>query len=85
MIEDYHFGGYAKVNDILVNFVNNFKSNYDISLDPIYTGKMFFGLFDLIEKDYFLKGTKIMAVHTGGLQGINGMNDRLKNKGLRFI
>ena len=85
LIEDYHFGGYAKVDSVLVDFVNNFKRKYKIPLDPIYTGKMMFGLWDLIKKDYFREGSKIIAVHTGGLQGIKGMNDRLKIKKLKFL
>ncbi len=82
---DYHFGGYAKVKRDLINFMNSFKAKHNITLDPVYTGKMLFGLWDLIEKDYFRPGSTIIAVHTGGLQGIDGMNDRLKNKGLQIL
>ena len=82
---DYHFGGYAKVNDNLIDFVNRFKLKNKIPLDPVYTGKMMFGLWDLIEKDYFRRGSTIIAIHTGGLQGIEGMNERLKNKGLQIL
>ncbi len=76
LIEDYHFGGYAKWNMELINFINEFKQKNGIPLDPIYTGKMMFGLFDLIKKNYFRTGTKILAIHTGGLQGISGFNNR---------
>ena len=82
---NYHFGGYAKVKPELINFINSFKTKHKISLDPVYTGKMLFGLWDLIEKDYFRAGSTIIAVHTGGLQGIAGMNNRLKNKGLQIL
>ena len=82
---DYHFGGYAKVNKALIDFINNFKTTHQISLDPVYTGKMLFGLWDLIEKDYFRRGSTIIAIHTGGLQGIEGMNQRIKNKGLQIL
>jgi len=82
---DYHFGGYAKAKPDLINFMNSFKAKHNITLDPVYTGKMLFGLWDLIEKDYFRAGSTIIAVHTGGLQGIDGMNDRLKNKGLQIL
>jgi 1-aminocyclopropane-1-carboxylate deaminase len=85
LITDYHFGGYAKINEELVAFINAFKNKYHIPLDPVYTGKMMFGIFDLIEKGYFQKGTKILAIHTGGLQGISGMNAVLKNKNLPII
>ena len=80
LIDHYHFGGYAKINEELVAFINQFKINYNIPLDPIYTGKMMFGLFDLMNRDYFPKGSIILAIHTGGLQGIEGMNSRLKKK-----
>lgn len=81
---DYHFGGYAKVDKDLIDFINDFKKTHDIPLDPVYTGKLFFGVFDLIAKDYFRKGTTILLVHTGGLQGIAGMNQRIEKKGWRI-
>ncbi len=81
----YHFGGYAKISEELITFINKFKSETQIPLDPIYTGKMVFGIVDLIKKDYFKKGTKILAIHTGGLQGIEGMNNLLKKKNLTQI
>ena len=82
---DYHFGGYAKINAELIAFINQFKQEHHISLDPVYTGKMMFGIFDLIEKDYFPKGANILAIHTGGLQGIEGMNAVLQKKNLPLI
>ena len=74
--ENYHFGGYAKWNVALIDFINQFKIKHDIPLDPIYTGKMMFGLFDLVQKNFFPDGTKILSIHTGGLQGIRGFNNR---------
>lgn len=85
LITDYHFGGYAKINAELISFINRFKKEQGIPLDPVYTGKMMFGVFDLINKCFFEKGTKILAIHTGGLQGIAGMNTILKNKNLSII
>ncbi len=82
---DYHFGGYAKINEALIRFINDFYKKTNIPLDPIYTGKMMFGIVDLIHKGYFPKGSKILAIHTGGLQGIEGMNRKLKNKNLPLI
>lgn len=79
LIEDYHFGGYAKYNDELVQFINNFKAQTGIQLDPIYTGKMMFGIYDMISKNYFKEGGTIIALHTGGLQGIRGFNERYGN------
>lgn len=79
---NYHFGGYAKISEELVTFINKFKRETRIPLDPVYTGKMLFGIVDLIKKDTFKKGTKILAIHTGGLQGIEGMNLVLTKKNL---
>lgn len=82
IIPDYHFGGYAKVDAELIHFMNDFRSKYGVLLDPVYTGKMMFGIFDLLERGYFLKNTRILAIHTGGLQGVSGMNSLLKKKNL---
>lgn len=85
LVDEYHFGGYAKINEELISFINEFKASYGIPLDPIYTGKMMFGIFDLLETGYFPKGSNILAIHTGGLQGIEGMNLVLKQKNLALI
>ncbi len=85
LLNDYHFGGFAKINPELVHFINDFSLQTGIQLDPIYTGKMLFGIIDLAKKGYFEDKVKILAIHTGGLQGISGMNQRLKNKNLPFI
>jgi 1-aminocyclopropane-1-carboxylate deaminase len=69
VFDNYHFDGYAKIKAELSAFIEKFESNHRIPLDPIYTGKMMFGLYDLIEKGHFKKGETIIAVHTGGLQG----------------
>ena len=68
----YHFGGYAKTTPGLFDFIRRFKSDFSIELDAVYTGKMFCGLFDLIQKGVFERGTRIIAVHSGGLQGNAG-------------
>lgn len=81
LVNNYHFGGYAKYNEELIHFINQFKTQFQIPLDPVYTGKMMFGLFDLIKNDYFRVGTKILAIHTGGLQGIKGFNSVLEKRG----
>lgn len=85
LISDYHFGGYGKVSSELINFLNLFYKQNNIPLDPVYTGKMVFGIVDLLSKDYFPKGSKILIIHTGGLQGITGMNQTLKVKNLPTI
>jgi 1-aminocyclopropane-1-carboxylate deaminase len=66
---DYHFGGYAKTTPELLTFIQYFQAKTNIEIEPIYTGKMLFGIFDLIEKGYFPENSKILTIHTGGLQG----------------
>lgn len=85
LMTDYHFGGYGKVNSELIAFINTFFAKTQIPLDPIYTGKMVFGVIDLIEKNYFPENSKILLLHTGGIQGIKGMNMKLKRKHLPII
>ncbi|WP_157499545.1 1-aminocyclopropane-1-carboxylate deaminase/D-cysteine desulfhydrase [Flavobacterium commune] len=85
LLTDYHFGGYGKVNEDLIYFINQFYIENQIPLDPVYTGKMVFGVMDLIQKNYFPAHSNILLIHTGGLQGIFGMNERLKNKQLPTI
>ena len=80
LIADYHFGGYAKVSEDLILFINEFYQKYKVPLDPIYTGKMMFGIIDLINENYFPKNARILVIHSGGLQGITGINNILKQK-----
>ncbi len=67
--ETYHFGGYAKTKPELLSFMAEFETQHKIPLDFIYTGKMMYAIYDLIQQDFFKKGETIIAVHTGGLQG----------------
>lgn len=69
LVYDYHFGGYAKVTQELKEFMDQFESEFNIPLDPVYTSKMMFGIMDLIKKKFFETGSTILAIHTGGLQG----------------
>lgn len=80
LINDYHFGGYGKYSDELIHFMNRFKKITQIPLDPIYTGKMMFGVVDMIKNKLFPAGSKILIIHTGGLQGIDGFNELLMKK-----
>lgn len=82
---EYHFGGYGKYTDNFIRFINDFKKETAILLDPIYTGKMMFGILDMINKNKFSKGSKILAIHTGGIQGIEGFNQKLKQKNHNLI
>lgn len=67
IIDDYCCGGYAKITPSLHTFLEDFQHQYNIELDPIYTGKMMYGIFDLIQQSYFPKQSRILAIHTGGL------------------
>ena len=69
--QDYHFGGYAKTTNELINFMNEIETQHQLPLDQVYTSKMMFGILDLIQKGYFKRGSTILALHTGGLQGRN--------------
>ena len=66
---NYHFGGYGKQTQALLDFMHSFERQHHILLEQVYTGKMMFGVFDLIQKNYFKHGSTILAIHTGGLQG----------------
>jgi 1-aminocyclopropane-1-carboxylate deaminase len=69
---DYHFGGYAKTNPELLSFMQAFSSSTGILLDPVYTGKLVYAVFDLVKKDAFKSGDKILIIHSGGLVGLLG-------------
>jgi 1-aminocyclopropane-1-carboxylate deaminase/D-cysteine desulfhydrase-like pyridoxal-dependent ACC family enzyme len=69
---DYHFGGYAKLPPELRAFIQQFEADFGVLLDPIYTGKLLFGVLDLIERGHFAPGSTVVAVHTGGLQAWAG-------------
>ncbi len=78
-ISDYHFGGYAKKTPALVAFMNSFYGDNKIPLDFVYTGKMMFGVDDLLKNNYFPPGSNILCVHTGGLQGNNSLPQETLN------
>lgn len=83
--EAYHFGGFGKINPELVRFLNDFYAQYKLKLDPVYTGKMLFGLLKDIDDGRFKPGTRLLALHSGGLQGIAGMNRLLARKSQDLI
>lgn len=80
LTDDYAFGGYAKIDLELIRFINVFYNQTGIPLDPVYTGKMLFGLVDLLKKGVLSENKRILAIHTGGLQGVEAMNLQLKKK-----
>lgn len=82
---DSSFGGYGKIKDENIRFINDFKEKYDIPLEPIYTGKMMQKVFELIDEGYFPEDSKILCFHTGGLQGIEGANLLLEKQNRKLI
>ena len=76
LIPDYHFGGYAKISENLVDFIIRFRKQYGVLLDPVYSGKMLYGITDLIKKGFFKPNSDILAIHTGGLQGVAGIEKK---------
>jgi len=76
VFEDHFFGGYGKYNKDLIQFILDFSQYFGILLDPIYTGKMFFSVWEMIENNQIAVGSRILLIHTGGLQGIEGFNYR---------
>lgn len=66
---DFHFGGYAKKNAELIQYCEQFYQQHSIEVEPIYSGKLFYGIETLVQKKYFAKNSRILALHTGGLQG----------------
>ena len=71
ILDDYCCGGYAKTSAALVQFIRDFEAEFSIPLEQVYTAKMLMGIFDLIEKNYFLARSKLLVIHSGGLQGRN--------------
>jgi len=71
--DHYHFGGYAKYTNELLDFIKQFETENAIKLDFVYTAKMMYGLIDLIQKNYFPEKSTIVAIHSGGLQGNLGI------------
>ncbi len=74
--QDYHFGGYAKTNNQLIDFIKVFVSKTGILIDPVYTAKMFFAIVDLESNGLINKTAKVLALHTGGLLGLMGMEEK---------
>ncbi|MGL5144467.1 MAG: 1-aminocyclopropane-1-carboxylate deaminase/D-cysteine desulfhydrase [Acinetobacter junii] len=69
LTDEYCCGGYAKTNSELLQFMQQFEQQYAVPLEQVYTAKMMMGLFDLIQQGNFPVNTRILAIHTGGLQG----------------
>ena len=65
----YSFGGYARTTPELLDFMQTFEAKNGILLDPVYTAKLLYAIYDLARQGYFPEGATVIAVHTGGLQG----------------
>ena len=76
LLHDYHFGGYAKHNEMLISFMKDFYNKSQIKTDPIYSGKMFFALIDQLLKNPEKRNKRVIALHSGGLSGIPGYEKR---------
>jgi 1-aminocyclopropane-1-carboxylate deaminase len=76
VIHDYHFGGYAKYKSTLIDFMNTFYQQTNIPSDFVYTGKLFYGITDLIRTDFFSPGSRLLLIHSGGLQGNSSLSNR---------
>lgn len=76
LIHDYHFGGYAKYTQELIDFMNEWYRQTNIPSDFVYSGKLFFAVNDLLEKNYFPSNSKLLVVHSGGLQGNRSLPKR---------
>ena len=76
MNNNYNFGGIGSYNEDLISFMNNFFICYNIKLDPIYNSKLFFGVFDLINKNFFRENSKVLIINTGGLSGLSGFKNK---------
>jgi 1-aminocyclopropane-1-carboxylate deaminase len=73
---DYHFGGYGKTTGQLIEFIKQFVASTGILIEPVYTGKMLYAIYDLATNNYFKPGDRILAIHSGGIWGLLGMKDR---------
>jgi 1-aminocyclopropane-1-carboxylate deaminase len=75
---DYHFGGYGKTDVHLIEFIKQFVAETGILIEPVYTGKMLYAIYDLAAKNYFKPGSRILAIHSGGIWGLLGMKDKFE-------
>jgi 1-aminocyclopropane-1-carboxylate deaminase len=73
---DHHFGGYGKTAPELIRFIKQFVADTGILIEPVYTGKMLYALHDLVANDHFARGSKILAIHSGGIWGLLGMREK---------
>lgn len=82
---DYHCGGYARLSAELVSFIDDFQQRHAIPIEPVYSGKMFFGLYQMLQAPQhpIAAGTHVVAIHTGGLQGARGMATKMQQERMK--
>lgn len=85
ILNNYHFGGYAKHKTELLDFKSWFEETYNIELDYVYTAKLFYAVFDLMKENKLDKQQDILIVHSGGLQGNKGYEERYNLKPKRQV
>ena len=73
------------MSDELISCMNEWLRQTGVLFDPVYTAKMMYGILDRVRRGAIPKGSVILAIHTGGLQGIEGMNSRLEKKNAPLI
>jgi 1-aminocyclopropane-1-carboxylate deaminase len=74
LLHDYHFGGFAKYDSGLISFMNQLYTSTGIPTDFVYTGKLFFAVNDLVQQNYFPAGSRVLIIHSGGLQGNSSLS-----------
>ena len=72
--DDFHFGGFGIYNESILNFIKQFYREFNIKLEQVYSAKMLYGLLELIKQNYFPKSSKILVIHSGGIQGAKHLN-----------
>ncbi len=82
---DYHFGGFAKLTPELVSFMDEFTTGSGLPLEPVYVGKTLYAVHDLIRKAVIPEGARVLLVHTGGLQGVRGMEAQMQKQRNRAV
>ena len=74
---DYHFGGYAKHTKELLDFMNQLYKVDNLPTDFVYTAKLLYAFYDLLNKNYFSPDSRVLLIHSGGLQGNSSIKDQL--------
>ncbi|MCP4632727.1 MAG: D-cysteine desulfhydrase family protein [candidate division Zixibacteria bacterium] len=82
IIDGYVGAGYALSRPEELQLICNLSKTTGILLDPVYTGKAFYGMRDLLIKRYIPKDSKVLFMHTGGLWGLMAIGARFSDHNL---